>query len=712
MKSVRSHPIGFHALAGLIGLFIAFSFSVSKGADAPASSTAPTVMTVEQVRQMNPEQADKHFLVRLRGVVTFSDWNADGGVFLQDQTAGLYVHMAEDAHLASGEEVELEGTTEAGDFVPLVQMVKVRRLGPKPLPEPDRVSYEQLATGKEDSQWVEVRGLVRSILPSTKNRTRVDVLVNGQRLSALVGNLDVTDAQRLICANVRVQGICRSRFNRKRQLRAPFLSVRSVNDLVVEGPLPGKPVEVPLGTLLQFNSEGYYGRQVTVQGVVTEQKGNSIFIQAGGAGLYVKSQESTPVVAGDVVKVVGFPVLGQYAPVLEDAVFHRVGHQEPPAPLPVKINQLLVQDYDALLVKLRGRLINPMERLDEEVLVLEASNMILSAHLDKSQANDAIRNLQNGTELELTGVCLPQPVENWNPSLPTEPESFQLLLRSSGDVKVLSYPSWWTLSRLLWMLAILSLVLMAGFGWVFVLDRRVRAQTAIIQQKIQREAVLEERTRIAREFHDTLEQELAAITIQLDTVSAQFETAPSVARRLLDLARNMSRRSLFEARRSVWDLRSHLLENSNLVTALTEVTKLMAANANLNIVVQTAGHPHKLPAQLENNLLRIAQEALTNALKHAQASRITVSLNYGPGQVCLRIRDDGVGFDTQSHGSIYGGHFGLLDMSERTEKIGGVFTVESAAGEGTEIAVAVMENGPPENNAVGELRLEEKASAA
>ncbi|HZM04262.1 MAG TPA: sensor histidine kinase [Candidatus Saccharimonadales bacterium] len=684
------------------------------GFSTPTARADSTLLTVEQVRQLTPEQADKRYPVRLRGVITFSDWKADGGFFLQDQTAGIYIHSDTDPDALTGEDVELEGTTAPGDFVPLVQLTKLRKLGPAALPTPEKVSYEQLATGKEDSQWVEISGLVRSALLSTKDRTRVDVLVNGQRLTALVGHLDVAAADGLICANVRVQGICRTRFNRKRQLRAPFLSVGSVSNFVVEGPLPGQPVEVPLQSLLQFNSEGYYGRRVEVRGVVTEQKGNSIFIQENGAGLYVKSQQSTPTIPGDIVKVVGFPVLGQIAPVLEDAIFHRIGHSAPPAPVPVAINQLLVQDYDAILVRLRGRLINRVERLDEEVLVLEAANLILSAHLDKSQRTERISQLQNGSELELTGVCLPQPVENWNPSLPNQPESFQLLLRSAADVNVLSYPSWWTLSRLLWMLGALSLVLLAGFGWVFVLDRRVRAQTTIIQQKIQREAVLEERTRIAREFHDTLEQELAAITIQLDTVSAQFDSAPSVARRLLDLARNMSRRSLVEARRSVWDLRSHLLENSNLVTALSEVVKLMAT-ARTSIAVQTSGGLRKLPAQMENNLLRIAQEALTNALKHAEATQITVHLNYAPAGICLRIRDNGVGFDTKSHATIYGGHFGLLDMTERAEKIGGVFTMRSTSGQGTEITVAVMENGasvPSENTGTPESNPEEKASAA
>jgi signal transduction histidine kinase len=569
-----------------------------------------------------------------------------------------------------------------------------------------------LATGKEDSQWVEVRGVVRSVIASTMNRTRVDVLVNGERLTALVGGLDVTNARRLICATVRVQGVCRTRFNRKRQLRAPYLSVSSSANIVVEAPAPGNPVAVSMASLLQFNSEGYYGRRVEVRGVVTEQKGESLFIQDQGATLYVKSHQTTPVVPGDVVKVIGFPVLGQYAPVLEDAEFQRVGHEAPPVPVEVGIGQLLSDNYDLVLVRLRGRLMNRVDRYDEEVLVLESENLILSAHLDTAKTDNRISQLQNGSELELTGVCLAQPMANWNPSLPSHPEAFQLLLRSADDVVVLHNPSWWTLTRLCWVMGMLSVVLLAGFAWVFVLDRRVRKQTAIIQQKIQREAVLEERTRIAREFHDTLEQELAAITIQLDTVAAQFNDAPGVARQLLELARTMSRRSLFEARRSVWDLRSHLLENSNLVTALSEVTKLMASSAHLQIDVQTSGEPRKLAALVENNLLRIAQEALANALKHARASQIIVKLNYEPNRVRLRVCDDGVGFDTTCHATIYGGHFGLLDMSERAGKIGGTFSMVSASGQGTEIVVTVADKGAPESGVAPENSQEEKVSAA
>jgi signal transduction histidine kinase len=666
---------------------------------AGAAGELPRLTSVRQVREISPEQAAQGYPVRLRGVVTFCNAWADVGMFLQDDTAGVYIKLGEGTNLSAGDKVEIEGSTAPGDYVPMVLVENMRVLGRAALPAAGHLTYEQLASGKEDSQWVEVQGIVRSVIPGTKNRTRLDLMVNGQRLSALVGNLDMTKAEELISASVRLQGVCRTRYNRRRQLRAPYLSVTSLSNIVVEVPPPSEIAEVPLASLLQFNSEGYYGRRVKVQGVVTQQKENSLFIQDGRASLYVKSTQTNPVSPGDVVQVIGFPVLGQYAPVLEDAIFHVIGHQAEPAPAQVRIDQLPTDDYDTVLVRLRGRLINRLERGDEQILVLEAENLILNARLNSAKADRRFLALPNGSELELTGVCLAQPVENWNPSLDYAPEAFQLLLRSPADVAVLRNPPWWTLSRLLWTLGMMSVVLLAGFAWVFALDRKVHQQTTIIQQKLQREAVLEERTRIAREFHDTLEQELAAITIQLETVAAQFDQAPRVARQMLELARNMTRRSLFEARRSVWDLRSHLLENSNLVTALTEVAKLMTHSSRVQIAIQTSGPPRKLPPQMENNLLRVAQEALANALKHARATRIVVHLDYQPAKVSLRVTDDGVGFDTANSSLTCSGHFGLLDMSERAEKMGGRFTMISAPGQGAEIRVEVSAKGEPASSA-------------
>jgi signal transduction histidine kinase len=669
-----------------------------------AAAPIPAALSpVRQLRDVSPEQAAKRLPVRLRGVVTFCDSRVDLGLFVHDSTGSIYVKLGEGTNnINTGDILEIEGRSGAGDFVPVVNSERVTLLGRSALPAPAPVTFEQLATGNEDGQWVEVRGTVRAVVPAAQGHTLIDLLTDGQRLSVRVTHFNIADPEKLIDATVRVRGVCRTRFNNRRQMRAPFLSVTSSEDIAVTTPAPGEVVDLPLTQLFQFNPPGYYVRRVRVQGVVTAQKGSSLFIQDRGEGLSIKTQETNNYLPGDVVSVTGFPRVGQYSPVLEDAVVRRLGHREPPAPVNVRIPELLSEDYDGELVRLRGRLMNRVQRGEEQVMVFEAENLILSARLDSAKADNRFGGLQNGSELELTGVCVTQPTENWNPSVETRPESFQLLLRSAADVSVLQYPPWWTLSRLLWMLGLMTVVLLLGFAWVFVLDRRVRQQTAIIQQKIQREAVLEERTRIAREFHDTLEQELVAITIQLETVAHQFDESPQIARQMLVLAQNMSRRSLFEARRSVWDLRSHLLENSTLVNAVGQVARLMSASSRVPISVGTSGASRKLPAQVENNLLRITQEALTNAIKHARATEIKVSLAYRPGKVRLRIQDNGVGFDTNNSAIVYAGHFGLLDMSERAEKMGGAFSVSSAPGQGTEI---IVEYAAKDESANGEAQI-------
>jgi signal transduction histidine kinase len=366
---------------------------------------------------------------------------------------------------------------------------------------------------------------------------------------------------------------------------------------------------------------------------------------------------------------------------------------------------------EGVLVRVEASLINRVEGPLGQTLVLQSSNIVFTAHLETPYADDRFKTIKLGSQVALTGVFVAQPPGKWTPPLNRTreevipnlnyepPESMQILLRSSADIEILREPPWWTLARLLWMLGVMSLVLFAGLAWVVVLDRRVHRQTRIIEEKVKREGVLEERDRIAREFHDTLEQELASITIQLDAVDAQFNSSPETAHRLLGLARFFSRRSLSEARRSVWDLRSHLLENSDLPTALREMAIPLAEAAGVEIVVQSTGVPRKLPAVAEHNLLRISQEAIANALKHSGAQQIIIVLEYEPAQIKLRISDDGRGFDIATAGQASSGHFGLLDMRERAEKIGARFSLASQPGHGTEILLHIT--GVATNNSAG-----------
>ncbi|MBL8203842.1 MAG: hypothetical protein JNM09_06395 [Blastocatellia bacterium] len=200
-------------------------------------------------------------------------------------------------------------------------------------------------------------------------------------------------------------------------------------------------------------------------------------------------------------------------------------------------------------------------------------------------------------------------------------------------------------------------------------------------------AILAERTRIAREIHDTLAQGFAGISVQLELVARLLTKAPDAAKPHLDQARQLVRSSLDEARRSVWALRSQSLENSDLPSALNETVKQLLTNTPIQSQVQVSGTYRQLSHAIEDHLLRIGQEAITNAIKHANALHLRVELSYVTDCVKLRVQDDGRGFDT-THGSP-DGHFGLVGMRERVAQMGGQLIINSRQNAGTEIIVEV-----------------------
>ncbi len=685
--------------------------------DADPANDPPACLTNnQQIRELDPGMAGRNLPVRIAGVVTYYDpilFN----LFFQDATAGIFVLVAPDisTNIVAGDAVEVTGVSSKGDYAPIVKASAIRVLGRAPLPAPHRISIDRLFNGLEDSQWVEVSGIVRSATV-LDGRHYLNLAMDGQRVMTYVKDLDEADIAKLINTTIRLRGVCYSRYNMRRQLRVPWLAVSSLADIVVEQPSTGQPGEVTIASLAQFNSSGYYGNLVKISGVVTlQQPDGTLFIQEQGCGLCVQVVQTNRFAPGDRVAVLGYSALGQYVPILEDATVQVVSHGESPPAIVTQLATLLrdPEDYSGVLVHLDATLINRVDSAGRQTLILQSSNSVFTANLDEARADDRLNDLKLGSEIALTGVFAAQSPERWVPGIAQSretpvahvthvpyapPDSVQILLRSPADVAVIREPSWWNLSHLLWTVGVMTLVLLAGLVWVVVLGRRVRQQTRIIEEKVRRAGVLEERDRIAREFHDTLEQELAAITIQLDAVEAQLNGSPAIVRQLLGLARNMTRRSLSEARRSVWDLRSHLLENCDLTAALTEMAAPLAAAAGVEIVIQGSGVPRKLPAVTEHNLLRVTQEALANALKHSGAKKITVALNYQPSEVQLRVSDNGNGFDLATVGQAAGGHFGLLDMRERAEKIGAGFSLTSQPGHGTEILLVITEATPADAN--------------
>lgn len=227
---------------------------------------------------------------------------------------------------------------------------------------------------------------------------------------------------------------------------------------------------------------------------------------------------------------------------------------------------------------------------------------------------------------------------------------------------------------------------------------RMAARLNELTAEGQRLAALEERQRIARELHDSVAQQLfslgalaAAARRRLEALAAAGdEPTPRdglLARAGADVAEidALARSAHAEMRALIQQLRPPLLGEGSLADALRRLAAEEAARARVAVGVHSTGPAR--PTAADADLLRVAQEAITNAIRHARPGRIDVKLRYGPGDLTLEVRDDGAGFDPDA--PVRGGAAGLRGMRERVAALGGDFAVESGPGEGTRLSVRV-----------------------
>jgi signal transduction histidine kinase len=207
------------------------------------------------------------------------------------------------------------------------------------------------------------------------------------------------------------------------------------------------------------------------------------------------------------------------------------------------------------------------------------------------------------------------------------------------------------------------------------------------------DAVLAERTRIAREIHDTLAQGFVGVSTQLElTAHLLAQSQVLEATQQVDRTRALVREGLADARRSIWDLRADATK-STLPLRLTNLIQ-QSSTEHLKTNIDIGGTYRALAPSLENEVLRIAQEALANAVRHSEATRIEFDLRYHPNELTLTISDNGVGFQSTDTTLPAQGHFGIQGMRERAVQIGGTLHVESSPTNGTTVTLqAPLPNG-------------------
>jgi PAS domain S-box-containing protein len=797
---------------GLFSLILLLGARVWAEEPLPATNL---IQTAAEVRGLTSAEAGRHYPVRLRGVVTFFDESLFYQ-FFQDETAGIYLQQQTNLPvMRPGEWVEIKGETSAGEFAPVVTPRLITILGTNAIPAATPVTFDQLISGEEDSQRVEVQGIVRAvnIEPQTKYAT-IEIASGGGRFKALMAPIPAEPRDKIVDSTVRISGVCASYFNLQRQLFDVRLLIAEPEDLTVIVPAPAEPFAIParsIEQLMQFTPHGLYGHRVKVRGVVSYYRDGVLYIQDGQEGLYAETTQIGALFPGDVVEVVGFPAMGDYTPMLQDAIFRKVGVGSLPEAETVSADEALKGTYDCRLVTIQATLLDRARHSLEQFVVLQSGGFIFHAYLERTNSGVDFAYLQNDSQVAVTGICRIERGNVWAPGADWRAKSFRLLMRSPADIAVLAQPPWWNFEKMVWAVGILGVVVCSALAWVGILRRRVQKQTAIIRQRLQAEATLKERyenllenasdvvfthdlagritsmnkageqllrcnrgeilgkklgefvaeeqreavaqwlaqasggpalpsvewdflnadgqrirleisacllrptgrepevesvarditerkglereileisnreqRRIGHDLHDGVCQQLAAIAYRMDILGDQLQEkglSESVESERIAALLQESIQQTRGVARGLFPVR---LDESGLASALEE----LAANTShfFRIQCRFYGEIQLADKSISLHLYYIAQEAVSNAVKHSRATQVTIAIAPAGDRLNLTIEDNGSGFQLPMTGSA---GMGIRIMRYRARMIGATLDLQSQPGHGTRIICAL-----------------------
>ena len=676
------------------------------------------------VHALSAEMAGQKLSVRLEGVVTHFHPRLPDRLFLQDHTDGIYVLvLGANPDLRVGDRVQIEGVTGAGDYAPVVQSRRLEKLGRGELPPPEIVTAATLATGKYDSRRVEVRGIVRSAAPASRTagaQLAIELRSEGKDLLVGVNDYSATSTN-LVDAEVVVRGVAAGVFSWQRQLLEPVVMMLSDQDLEVLSPpqaLDALPVKT-IQSLFRYAASGFPERRVRLRGqLLGRQVGKWLAVRDGTSGLFVESPEGAELAPGDEVEVFGFPEMREQTPWLVKALVRKVGPGMVPTVLASSVTNAVRHPCE--LQRIEGVLASaPRPGQGSWVLTLKEGTAEFEAWLPTlSGAYPA--SWREGARLAVTGITEPVFLPRHRSVLYPLPRGLRLHARTPEDVQLVQAAPWWTAPQLTRtvLVTLVGALLLLGITSLAAavlarknaalretreqlrsardeLAKRYTVRTGEWQEELAARHAAEadfalltaERTRLARELHDTLEQTLASTALHLDAAKGFFHDQPAETERLISAATQQLRQSQLEVRRSVWNLRALALEQATLPEALLQLGKALADTHGPAVEVRCEGRPILVPPGVASHLFRIAQEGVTNALKHAQAHKIEIILGFKPEGVELQVNDDGCGFDPGA--ASVNGHFGLLGLKERARALGAEFTLDSKPSQGTRLRLAV-----------------------
>jgi len=704
LTSCLRHPCRSWILATL-ALFCLSLQAPGEDARLPVAPVVQPVITkIADLRALSPEEAEENLPVRITGTITYLDPERNLN-FIQDETGGSYfsASLLEGAELPdgrppmAGDVFEISGLSRQGGFAPYLgdgAFAAPRFLGREPLPRPVNLDPENFLDPQYEARRVRTKAFVRSY-SYEDSRLSLNVRFRQNSFAAVVqGEWPESFLKKLPGALVELRGVYSGLVDQESgELRGVRLLVAQQWQFLVEEDGFERAFEqLPVETNAFLRHQASASGLIHIQGTLLARgpQGN-YFVRAG--------KEETPVAIdlldegsgepekfprGTFVQVAGSPTIQNGHPAVEAAeirMFRSADIAMEPKALPASFTG---RPWRGEWVRTEARLVDRFTSGAQVLLLLNDGSRTFSAACPEALA-EFVSKLELNSWLQVTGLLFTGSEDDGDTAVLgartpayAGPANFKIWIPQASDISVLREPPFWTTGRFIVLIGLIAALLLASFLWTAIMRRRIAAQTKLIEAKVQNERITEERERIARELHDSIEQGMAALGLQLDL--ARTTDDPKERGETLSIAHRLLRRTQTETRRSIQDLHDRLLDRTSFANALRILGERIKTEFSVPIKIEIDDLSFAVPGRVAQNILRIAQEAMSNALRHG-GEDVRLCLSQDDDQkMVLTVSDNGLGFEPHKR---HPGHFGVVGMKDRARRVGARLDIETAPGKGT-----------------------------
>jgi len=688
----------------LEGLVVRLWCLILSGVLAGAAFANPLeIEHIAEIRSLNNEMAADGQWVNIEGQVLHYHPEL-ARLFVGDGVSGIYVQLEKPAGLVEGlqvgSHVRIRGVTGYGGFSPIVLANEVFLNGWSELPK--AVEYEIAPDWNTafDVEWVRLYGKPVRI-ERLERYPYLVVLIERESSNIRIYLPDTEQLeekmQTYMFQDVSVEGVLATKANSNFQITGRILFVNDLSDMRLVSPqFPQQPKLVEMRRLFQWR--GNEGGLVRVEGVVTHVGSSVLYMQDGTSSLRVEFSGAFSCEPGDRVELIGYAQAGPVSPSFQALTWKMLERGARPSPLRIDLSGEIKTDWNYRWVSLQATLIDKRttigrrqvgpDRVLEEPRIQRALWCQSGSHVFEVRLPDGVALsplLRAGAEVKVSGIC--HVTVNEDPRLYEMVQGIWLELPEGASIELIRAASWWTPTRLLWGLGFTILLILFAIGWVVSLRKTSKKQSLLIGEQLKREARLNERQRIARELHDTLEQGLTALDMQLKRAGRKLQDSQEDSLLALQQAERMLEVCRVESRSSIKELRGGMLEELSLVEAVRLTLSQLMEGSGIEMELNVKGRERALTLFAKHQLHRFISEAMTNAVQHAKPRRIEVSLSYRLTELDILVSDNGCGFDPVEVESK--NRFGIQGMYERANRLHGELHIRSRKNHGTDIQLHV-----------------------